>query len=46
MHKSQHELADEIVGRLVRRHSTATVLFHHAVTERLGLGPTDHSLGA
>jgi DNA-binding MarR family transcriptional regulator len=33
--------ADEIVSRL-RRHSTAAVLFHHAVAERLGLGPTDH----
>ncbi len=40
--KSKHELADEIVGRLARRHSTAVVLFHHAVAERLGLGPTDH----
>ena len=40
--KRQRELADEIVGRLVRRHSTAAVLFHHAVAERLGLGPTDH----
>ncbi len=38
----QHELAEAIVGRLVRRHSTAVVLFHHAVGERLGLGPTDH----
>jgi DNA-binding MarR family transcriptional regulator len=35
-------LAGEIAGRLVRRHSTAAVLFHHAVAERLGLGPTDH----
>jgi DNA-binding MarR family transcriptional regulator len=35
-------LAEEIVGRLVRRHSLATVLFHHAVAERLGLGPWDH----
>ena len=26
----------------MRRHSTAAVLFHHAVAERLGLGPTDH----
>jgi DNA-binding MarR family transcriptional regulator len=41
-HKSRHELAEEIGGRLVRRHSTAAVLFHHAVAERLGLGPTDH----
>ncbi len=39
---SQHALVEEIVGRLVRRHSTAVVLFHHAVAERLGLGPTDH----
>lgn len=41
-HKSQHDLTDEIIGRLARRHSTAVVLFHHAVAERLGLGPTDH----
>src|SRR5260370_28097620 len=40
--ESQHKLADEIVGRLARQHSTAVVLFHHAVAERLGLGPTDH----
>ncbi len=40
--ESQHKLADEIVGRLARRHSTAVVLFHHAVAKRLGLGPTDH----
>src|SRR6266700_1599933 len=40
--KSKHGLAEEIVGRLARRHSTAVVLFHHAVAERLGLGPTDH----
>jgi DNA-binding MarR family transcriptional regulator len=39
--KSQHKFADEIVG-LARRHSTAVVLFHHVVAERLGLGPTDH----
>jgi DNA-binding MarR family transcriptional regulator len=39
---TQHELIGEIVGRLARRHSTAVVLFHHAVAERLGLGPTDH----
>lgn len=38
----RRELVDEIVGRLVRRHSTAAVLLHHAVAERLGLGPTDH----
>jgi DNA-binding MarR family transcriptional regulator len=40
--KSKQKLAGEIVGRLARRHSTAVVLFHHAVAERLGLGPTDH----
>ena len=40
--KSQLKLAEEIVGRLARQHSTAVVLFHHAVAERLGLGPTDH----
>ena len=34
-------LADAVVVRL-RQHSTAAVLFHHAVAERLGLGPTDH----
>src|SRR5437667_10997063 len=40
--KSKQDLAEEIVGRLARRHSTAVVLFHHAGAERLGLGPTDH----
>jgi DNA-binding MarR family transcriptional regulator len=40
--KGKHQLAEEIVGRLARQHSTAVVLFHHAVAERLGLGPTDH----
>jgi DNA-binding MarR family transcriptional regulator len=40
--KGKDELVEEIVGRLVRRHSTAVVLFHHAAAERLGLGPTDH----
>jgi len=40
--KGKHKLAEEIVGRLARQHSTAVVLFHHAVAERLGLGPTDH----
>ena len=34
----KHELIEEIVRRLARRHSTAVVLFHHAVAERLGLG--------
>jgi DNA-binding MarR family transcriptional regulator len=40
--KSQSKLAEEIVERLVRRHSTAIVLFHHAIAEGLELGPTDH----
>lgn len=39
---NRHQLAEEIIGRLVRRYSTAAVLFHHAVAEVLGLGPTDH----
>lgn len=34
--------AARIGGELTRRHSTATVLFHHAVAEALGLGPSDH----
>lgn len=36
---------DEILEKLVdvgRKHSTATVLFHHAIAERMGLNPTDH----
>ncbi len=40
--KNKQDIAGEIVGRLARQHSTAVVLFHHAVAERLGLGPTDH----
>ena len=40
--KKKHDLVEEVVGRLARRHSTAVVLFHHAVAECLGLGPTDH----
>jgi DNA-binding MarR family transcriptional regulator len=40
--KNRHELAEEIVGQLMRRHSSAAVMFHHAVAERLGLGPADH----
>jgi DNA-binding MarR family transcriptional regulator len=40
--ENRSALADDIVGRLMRRHTTAAVLFHHAVAERLGLGPTDH----
>ena len=40
--RKRKDLAEDIVGRLARRHSTAVVLFHHAVAERLGLGLTDH----
>ncbi len=32
----------ERLTQLTRRHSTATVLYHHAIAERLGLGPSDH----
>lgn len=39
--KGKNELTAEIVGRLMRRHSIAVVLFHQAVAERLGVGPTD-----
>lgn len=42
MTSSREELAGEILGSLARRYSTATVLFHHALADRLGLGPTDH----
>jgi DNA-binding MarR family transcriptional regulator len=34
--------AVERIIQLVRRQSTAAVLFHHAVAERMGLGPADH----
>ena len=40
--KAHQDLIQEIVDRLAGRHSTAVVLFHQAVAERLGLGPTDH----
>lgn len=42
--RSKRALADEIVRRLARRHSTAAVLLHQAVADRLGLGPTDHKV--
>ena len=34
--------ASDELALLMRRHSTATVLFHNAMAERLGLGPSDH----
>lgn len=40
--KNKRDLTDEIVGKLARRHSTAVVLFHHAIAERHGIGPSDH----
>jgi DNA-binding MarR family transcriptional regulator len=42
MASTRADLIDKITGTLARRHSTAAVLFHHAVAVRLGLGPTDH----
>jgi DNA-binding MarR family transcriptional regulator len=39
---SRRQLIAEIAEGLARRHSTATVLYHQAVAEDLGLGPTDH----
>jgi DNA-binding MarR family transcriptional regulator len=40
--RRRQDLATQITGPLARRYSTATVLLHHAIAERLGLGPTDH----
>ncbi|WP_116047828.1 MarR family winged helix-turn-helix transcriptional regulator [Amycolatopsis palatopharyngis] len=40
--KKRAELADLVVGSLARQFSTTTVLFHHSIAERLGLGPSDH----
>ncbi|MEO5589170.1 MAG: MarR family transcriptional regulator [Gemmatimonadaceae bacterium] len=37
-----HRKTRKSIAQLMRRHSTAAVLFHHAVAESLGLGPTDH----
>ena len=42
LHRNQPSLAEDIVGNLMGRHSTAVVLFHHAIAECLGLGPEDH----
>lgn len=38
---SRARLINLLAGSLVRRYSTAAVLFHHAVAEKVGLGPTD-----
>lgn len=40
--KPHATLSQDIAGRLMGLHSTAVVLFHHAIAERLGLGPADH----
>lgn len=40
--KNKDTLVRQIVSQDIRRFSTAAVLFHHAIAERLGLGPTDH----
>ncbi len=42
--RTKRALSEEIVRRLARRHSTAAVLLHQAVADRLGLGPTDHKV--
>ncbi|HJU08350.1 MarR family transcriptional regulator [Dyella sp.] len=42
--KHKDELIHEIVTRQMHRNSTAAVLFHQALAERLGLGPTDHKV--
>lgn len=39
---SHRELVEEISGHQARQLSTAAVLLHHALAERLELGPTDH----
>ena len=39
--KRRREVVRDIAGHDMRRLSTAAVLFHHALAERLGLGPTD-----
>lgn len=39
--KTRRALVDEVTGQGMRRLGTAAVLFHHALAERLGLGPTD-----
>jgi len=40
--RTRHALSQDIIERLVRRHSIATVLFHEAIAERLQLSPADH----
>jgi DNA-binding MarR family transcriptional regulator len=40
--KRRGDLVEDILGRLVRRHSSATVLLHAAIAEALGIEATDH----
>lgn len=42
VNQNRRAATEEIVGKLARRHSTAVVLFHHAIAELLGIGPSDH----
>ena len=37
----RRELVSRLVGRDIRGFTTAAVLFHHALADQLGLGPTD-----
>ncbi|HEY7395101.1 MAG TPA: MarR family transcriptional regulator [Gemmatimonadaceae bacterium] len=39
--RTSRDLTAKHIAEGMRRHSTAAVLFHHALAERLGLGPTD-----
>lgn len=41
LNTSRSRLINLLLDSLARRYSTAAVLFHHAVAEHLGLGPTD-----
>lgn len=40
--RAQDAKVQALLAPVARRHSTATVLFHHTMAERLGLGPSDH----
>lgn len=40
-HRGSHGTAASELVALTRRHATAAVLFHHALADSVGLGPTD-----
>lgn len=40
--RDRRTVGNGAINGLMRRYSTATVLLHHAVAVRLGLGPSDH----